>query len=149
MSYTQFLYHIVFRTKRSIPAIFERSERELYAYILGYTRNKKAKLYRIGGMPDHIHMLIDIPPTIAVAEFMRGLKESTSKWLKGNPSFPTFIGWGESYAAFTYSLDSKNVIIEYIKNQKEHHNRISFVEEYRRILVDNGITPNDKYFLID
>lgn len=149
MSYTQFLYHIVFRTKRSIPAIFERSERELYAYILGYTRNKKAKLYRIGGMPDHIHMLIDIPPTIAVAEFMRGLKESTSKWLKGNPSFPTFIGWGESYAAFTYSLDSKNVIIEYIKNQKEHHKRISFVEEYRRILGDNGITPNDKYFLID
>lgn len=149
MSYTRFLYHIVFRTKRSIPAIFERNERELYAYILGFTRNRNAKLYRIGGMPDHIHMLVDIPPTIAVAEFMRGLKESTSKWLKNNPAFPVFDGWGESYAAFTYSLDDKDTIIEYIKNQKKHHKKLSFREEYRRFLEENGITPDEMYFLRD
>lgn len=149
MSYTRFLYHIVFRTKRSVPSIYERSERELYAYILGYVRNKKAKLYRIGGMPDHIHMLVDIPPTLAVAEFMRGLKESTSKWLKQNSAFPAFDGWGDSYAAFTYSYNDKDVIIEYIKGQKKHHRKLSFAEEYRKFIEENGVKPDESYFLRD
>ncbi len=112
-------------------------------------KNKNAKLYRIGGMPDHVHILVDIPPMIAISEFMRGLKESTSKWLKSNPNFPIFDGWGEGYAAFTYAYRDKDTIIKYIKNQKEHHKVVSFAEEYRKFLMDNGVTPNEKYFLQD
>ena len=149
MSYTRFLYHIIFRTKRSVPSIFEKNERELYAYILGYARNKGAHLYRIGGMPDHIHLLVDIPPTIAVAEFMRGLKESTSKWMKHNPLFPVFDGWGESYAAFTYALSDKDTVVNYIKNQKEHHKKVSFAEEYAQMMEIHDITVDERYFLKD
>ncbi len=77
-------------------------------------------------MEDHIHMLVDIHPTFSLSGFMRDLKESTSKWLKQNPNFPYFDYWAESFAAFTYNLNDKEKIINYIKNQKEHHKTISF-----------------------
>ena len=149
MSYTHLVYHIVFRTHRSIPAINEGHERELYAYIYGYTTRHKVKLYRIGGMPDHLHLLVSIPPDVAVAEFIRGLKFSSSKWLKGNPSFPLFSGWGEGYAAFTYSREQIPVVKNYIINQKEHHHKMSFAEEYRKFILDNGGEINESYFLND
>ena len=149
MSYTRFLYHIVFRTKHSKNTIPELHEKELYAYIMGIINNKKCKLYRIGGMPDHIHLLVDIHPTIAVSDFMKELKEYSSKWLSTNPNFPDFEGWAVSFAGFTYSLKEKQTIIDYIKNQKEHHKKISFEEEYRQFLIENGIDIDEHYFLKD
>lgn len=149
MSYTQLLYHIVFRTKKSKNTIPEQHEKELYAYIMGIINNKKSKLYRIGGMPNHIHLLVDIHPTIAVSDFMKELKEYLSKWLSPNPNFPDFEGWAVSFAGFTYSAKEKQIIIDYIKNQKEHHKKVSFEEEYRQFLIENGINIDERYFLKD
>lgn len=78
MSYTRFLYHIIFRTRNGKNSIPEQHEKELYAYIMGIINNKKSKLYRIGGMPNHIHLLVDIHPTIAVSDFVKELKEYSS-----------------------------------------------------------------------
>ena len=149
MSYTHLVYHIVFRTYRSVPAIEEVHERELYAYILGYANNHKVKLYRIGGMPDHIHLLVSIPPHIALSEFVRGLKFATNKWMKQSELFPHFDGWGEGYAAFTYSKEQIAVVKQYIINQKEHHKRTSFAEEYRQFILEGGAEIDEKYFLKD
>ncbi len=149
MSYTRLLYHIVFRTKESKQTIPESFEKELYGYIMGIVNNKKSKLYRIGGMPDHIHLLVDIHPTFAVSDFMKELKEYSSKWLATNPNFPEFKGWAVSFAAFTYNLKEKQVIIDYIMNQKEHHKKVSFEEEYREFLIENGIEIDERYFLKD
>ncbi len=149
MSYTRFLYHIVFRTKCSLNTIPESHERDLYAYILGFVNNKNAVLYRIGGMPNHIHMLVDLPPMLSVASFMQELKIATSKWLKTNSEFPDFQGWAEGYAAFTYSLKEKETVINYIKNQKEHHKVETFESEYRRFIEESGIQIDEKYFLKD
>jgi len=149
MSYTKLLYHIVFRTKRGKNTILERYEKELYAYILGIINNKKSKLYRIGGTENHLHLLIDIHPTFALSDFMKELKEYSSKWLANNPNFPAFEGWAVSFAAFSYNLSDKQMIIDYIKNQKEHHKTVSFEEEYRQFLIENGIEINEKYFLND
>jgi REP element-mobilizing transposase RayT len=149
MSYTRLLYHIVFRTKHGENAIPEQHEKELYAYIMGIISNKKSKLYRIGGVANHIHMLVDIHPTFAVSDFMKELKEYSSKWLKANPNFPKFEGWAVSFAAFTYNLNDKQTIIDYIKNQKEHHKTVSFEEEYRNFLIENGIEIDERYFLKD
>lgn len=149
ISYTHLVYHIVFRTHRSILAIDEQHERELYAYIHGYIMRHNAKLFRIGGMPDHIHMLVSIPPTIAVSEFVRGLKFASSGWLKQNPSFSLFSGWGEGYAAFTYSREQIPVVKQYIINQKEHHHKITFAEEYRQFIIENGGEIDETYFLRD
>lgn len=143
MSFTKLIYHIIFRTKHSIPAIVERHETELYAYILGYMKNKEYHLYRIGGMPDHIHLLVSIPPTISLSEFVRDLKASTSKMLKDNPKFPNFPGWNNGYAAFSYSPNEKDMICNYIKNQKEHHKSKTFVDEYKEYAQSLGIAIED------
>lgn len=149
MSYTRLLYHIVFRTKYGKPTIPEAHEKELYAYIMGIIKNKKSKLYRIGGTENHIHLLVDIHPTIALSDFMKELKEYSSKWLAKNPHFPDFECWAVSFAGFTYSLNDKQKIINYIKNQKTHHKTVSFEKEYRRFLTDNGIDIDERRFLKD
>ena len=150
MSYTRLLYHIVFRTKSSFPALPPDHEPSLYAYICGIIKNKKSVLYRIGGMPEHVHILMDLHPSLALADFMRELKTSTSYWLKSHwQEFPRFKGWGSGYAAFSYSLSEKDTIINYIANQKAHHQSISFADEYRQFIERNGCIINDRYFLND
>lgn len=149
MSYTKLLYHIVFRTKRSENVINETHEKELYAYIMGFIKNKKSHLYRIGGTSNHIHILTDIHPSIAVSDFMRDMKSNTSKWLKENPNFPKFIGWAEGFAAFTYNEIEKDKITNYIKKQKEHHATTTFKDEFRQLLIENDIEINELYFLKD
>jgi REP element-mobilizing transposase RayT len=116
---------------------------------MGIINNKKSKLYRIGGTENHIHLLFDMHPTLALSDFMREIKEHSSKWLGQNPNFPDFESWAVSYGAFTYSLNDKQTIIDYITNQKKHHKTVSFEEEYRQFLLDNGIEIDEKYFLKD
>jgi len=149
MNYTKLLYHVVFCTKYRKNTISATHEKELYAYIMGIINNKKSKLYRIGGTENHLHLLIDIHPTFALSDFMRELKEHSSKWLGQNPDFPDFESWAVSFAAFTYNVNEKQTIIDYIKNQKEHHKTVSFEDEYRQLLIDNGIEINEEYFLKD
>lgn len=149
MSYTQTSYHIVLRTHRSVPSIAEEHERDLYSYILGFINNVGGKLYRIGGMPDHVHLFVSLPATLAMSKFVQELKISTSKWLKANPAFPLFDGWSKEYAGFSYSMRDKDMIVGYIAKQKEHHRHRSFVEEYRTFLEENGMTIREEYFLRD
>ena len=150
MSHINLTYHIVWRTKSSRGTISERHERELYAYILGICTEKKCHLYRINSMPDHVHMCVEIHPMIAVSEFVRIVKQETSKWIKEKKDyFPIFEGWGNGYAAFTYSVKERPTVIEYIKNQKEHHRHKTFREEYGEWLREMGIDPNEDLFLKD
>ena len=149
MSYTRLLYHIVFRTKNGKNTIPEQYSAELYGYIMGIINNKKSKLYRIGGMPNHIHILVDIHPAFALSDFMKELKEYSSKWMKSNPNFTDFESWAVSFAAFSYNIKDKQIIINYIKNQKEHHKVVSFEDEYRQLLIDNGIEIDERFFLKD
>ena len=81
MSYTRLLYHIVFRPRSSRPVITIAYEEMLYRYLWGFVKNKGGVLYRIGGMPDHVHMLVQIPPTLALSDFMHDLKLSVNKFM--------------------------------------------------------------------
>ena len=149
MSYIQSIYHIVFRTYKSEQTISAEHERELYAVIMEQTNNLHGKIYRIGGMPDHVHILVSLPATTSLAQYVQAVKTFTSKWLKANPAFPYFCGWGHEYAALSYSIHDKDKIVNYIKDQKEHHKRVSFADEYRALLVDCGIAIREEYFLKD
>ena len=143
------MYHIVLRTRRSEPTIVIEHERDLYAYIMGFVNNMNGKLYRIGGMPDHVHLLVSLPATLAMSKFVQELKVSTSKWLKANADFPRFEGWSREYAGFSYGLRDKDTIVNYIKNQKEHHSRKTFREEYLAFLQENGMSIDEKYLMPD
>ena len=149
MSYTTSYYHVVFRTYRSEPTINEEHEQELYGYIIGIAQNLHCVMYRIGGMPEHIHMFVSLPSSLSLAEFVQRVKTESSKWLKANKNFPGFAGWGHEYAGFSYSIRDKDMIINYIKNQKEHHKKTKFSNEYRSFIKKNGVTVDERYFLHD
>lgn len=149
MSYTKSHYHIVFRTYQSEKTISEEHERELYAYIFGIAKNLDCQTYRIGGMPDHIHIFVSLPSTISLASFVQRVKTDSSKWLKLNPHFPDFRGWGHEYGGFSYNFRDKDKIINYIIRQKEHHQQTTFAEEYRSFIEENGIEIDERYFLRD
>ncbi len=145
-SYRQILYHLVFRTKNSRKTINQEHARELYGYIMGYIKNKKGFLYRINGMEEHIHILCDLHPSFALADFMRDMKSMSSGWMKETGKFPKFEGWADKYAAFTYAWKDKDMIINYIKNQQEHHKKESFEEELKRLLKEFSVEYDEKYF---
>jgi len=102
-SYRQLLYHLVFRTKNSTPSINQENAEQLCSYISGIIKNKNSHLYRVNGTEDHLHILTDLHPSVALADFMRELKASTSKWIKEKGIFFLFDGWAEGYGAFTCS----------------------------------------------
>jgi len=146
-SYRQILYHLIFRTKYSQKVLNLEHSEDLYKYIGGIIKNKKCFLYRINGMEDHIHILSDLHPSIALADYMRDIKTATSIWIKDSGNFPGFMGWADGYAALTYALRDKEMIINYIKNQREHHKSNTFEEEYRKLLNEFGIEIDERYFL--
>lgn len=144
-TYKQIYYQIVFGTKNKKPSINEKNESELYKYIWGVLKNKQCKLYRINGMPDHIHIFCDLHPSISLSYLVKDIKVSTNLWMKQSGIFPEFDGWQEGYGAFTYSIREKEMIINYIKNQKEHHKNETFEDEFKRLLNEHGIKFDEKY----
>jgi putative transposase len=96
-------------------------------------------LYRIGGVEDHVHILVDLHPTVSLADFVKTVKVASSKWIKEEGIFRRFIGWQDGYAAFTHSLTDKSGLVDYIKGQEEHHRVIPFLEESRRFLEEGRV----------
>ena len=146
-SYRQIFYQIVFGTKHRQSTIDEINCRELYQYISGVIKNKNCKLYRINGMEDHLHIFSDLHPSISLSDYIKDIKVASSIWMKTCGKFPKFEAWQEGYGAFTYSIKEKDKIINYIKNQKEHHKTETFHDEFKRLLIENGIEFDEKYLL--
>jgi REP element-mobilizing transposase RayT len=139
MSYVQLLIHAVVRTHKSEPTLpIDGKIKFLYQEIWGIIKNKGAYLYRINSMSDYAHLLFTMPPTIALADFMKALKSSSSKILKTAEGFEQFKAWGEGYAALSYSLRDKDMIIKYIINQQEHHKTVTFKDEYMAFISEMG-----------
>lgn len=150
MSYVRTLFHIVFRTRSSVPALSLEHSEELFRYIWGFCKEKNCTLIRINGMPDHLHLLLRLHPDLALSAFVRDLKIASGLWLKRNKEkFPLFCGWGRAYAAFSYSAREQPTVAAYIANQREHHRRRSFAEEFRSFLEENGMPIDERYFLKD
>ena len=145
-SYRQHLYHIVFRTKDSDPTVDQNYSDQLYAYITCIAKNKMSHLYRINGVENHFHILTDIHPSLASADFVKEIKANSSLWMKKSDLFPLFKGWAEGYGSLTCSFRDKDKLIEYIKSQQEHHQKMKFEEEYRILLKEAGIEIDERYF---
>ena len=146
-TYTQILYQIVFGTKNDEQTMVESGQKTLYKYIWGILKNKKCHLYRINGMEDHIHIVTHIHPTIALASLIKDIKMASSEYIKSENIFPNFNGWQNGYGAFTYSIKAKDNLIEYVKNQKQHHRKLNFRNEYINLLNEHGIEFDEKYLL--
>ena len=145
-TYTQILYHIVFATKNREPVLCKEHREELYRYIWGIIEKRDGHLCRIGGIDDHVHILCSLHPSVALADLMKKIKVASAKWIKANQAFPDFTHWQGGYGAFTCSINSKQRIIEYIKNQEAHHAKETSSSELQRLLAKAGIEYDPKYF---
>lgn len=146
-SYRQIFYQIVFGTKYRQKTIAEAHCNELYKYICAIIENKKCKSLQVNGIEDHIHIAVDLHPSVSLADLVKDIKVATSIWMKESGKFPAFRGWQDGYGAFTYSIREREMIINYVKKQKWHHKKEDFYDEYKRILVENQIEFEEKYML--
>lgn len=147
MSYRQIYYQIVFSTKYRNPTITEANCEELYKYITGIIQKKGCKLYHVNGIEDHIHIFSDLHPTVALADYVKDIKVASNIWMKETGLFPDFTNWQDKYGAFTYNIRERNMIINYVKNQKEHHKKETSFEEFKRLLIENEVEFDEKYLL--
>lgn len=141
MSHSRLLYHVVFATKGRFPLISERWENELYAYLAGIVKGKKGRVIIINGMSDHVHLLICLEPCDLPA-FMRELKASSSRWAK---RYNSKFSWQRRYGAFTVSESAVEKVCDYIRRQKEHHQKRTFEQEYVGILRNHGVEYDERY----
>lgn len=146
-NYTQIYYQIVFSTKHRNPTIDVKYDRELYKYIYGIVKQKKCKLYRINGVEDHIHLFTSLHPTLALCNFIKDIKVASSLWMKESGLFPLFNGWQLGYGAFTYCLRERDKIINYVKNQKTHHSKETYYDEFKRLLAEHGVEFDVRFLL--
>jgi REP element-mobilizing transposase RayT len=148
-SFTQLTYHVVFATKYRHPTITNAIRERLYEYIGGTIRAKKGHLIEIGGMPDHVHILARLPPSLAVSDVVRDIKANSSKWMNEQPDAAQTFEWQKGYGAFTVSYSQIAIVEEYIRNQEEHHRTRSFQEEYVEFLKRHGIEFRLEYLFED
>ncbi len=141
---TNLLYHIVFSTKNRENLIFDELREELYPYVGGIIKNEKGHLLSIGGTIDHVHLLAKFSPSNTVSYMLQHIKGSSSKWIHEKHQCRLF-SWQRGYGAFTVSESNLPNVEKYIKNQYEHHRRLTFKEEYLKLLVKHNIKFNEKY----
>ena len=144
-TYTQIFYHIVFSTKDRSPVLAEARREELFRYVWGIHQKHNCHLYRMNGVDDHVHILTSIHPSISLSDYIREIKTGSSLWIKRENVFPGFAGWQDGYGAFTHSIREKASVIDYIKRQKEHHQALGFLEEYKTLLEAAGVEYDERY----
>lgn len=144
-TYTQILYQIVFSTKNRTPSLIKENRDKLFKDIWGILKNKKCHLYRINGVEDHLHILTHLHPSVSLSSLVKDIKLGSSIFIKENHIFPKFDSWQGGYAAFTYSIKELNRLIEYVKNQEEHHQKMTFRQELIALLNEHGVEFDEKY----
>ena len=135
MSKTQILIHVVFTTKGRLQTIPLLHKRELYRYIHGIIENNRCKTLRINGLTEHVHILLDLNPAVALSDLIKKIKQASALWMKNNIHFGLFEGWNTGYYASSISPEDRNSCIEYIKGQVEHHAGKGVMEELKELAL--------------
>jgi REP element-mobilizing transposase RayT len=144
-TYTKLHYHLIFSTHARERIIHPGWEGDLHAFLGGCLRHISAHPIQIGGDADHVHILTDLRPSHKVCTVVGDIKSGSSRWVHDELGKPYF-KWQEGYGAFSVSAFEYSKLQEYIRNQKEHHKKRSFVDEYKAFLKAAGIEWNDHFF---
>jgi REP element-mobilizing transposase RayT len=145
---TCLLTHIVFSTKDREPLIDADLRERLWPYVGGIIRHIGGKAVAVGGMADHVHLLVELPPALPVAEAVRKAKANSSRWIRGDgarsPIHSKF-GWQAGYSAFSVSRSSRKAVFDYITAQEAHHKRLGFCDELKALLARHEIAYDERY----
>jgi putative transposase len=144
-TYTQLYIQFVFAVQNRKNLIRPEWEPELHKYITGIIRNKSHKMIAINGMPDHLHMFIGFQPVDHMSEFIKVVKGESSKWIKERGLVKGRFRWQEGYGAFSYGRSQIDRVYHYIMNQKKHHKKKTFRQEYIELLEKFGVEYDERY----
>ena len=137
-TYTSIHVHVVFSTKRRFPFISDAVKPELHAYMIGILKNLGTRPAALGGIADHVHAVVEIPPALSVSELVGKLKGNASRWLNASGRSAKF-EWQEGFSAFSVSQSNLDRVIAYVRTQEEHHRRMTFAEELDRLFERHGV----------
>jgi REP element-mobilizing transposase RayT len=138
-TYTKLAYHCIFSTSDRRPLLTDDVRERVQAYIRGIVREIGANAIAIGGVPDHVHLLLELPASLAVADAMRLIKSNSSKWIREAFPVQRDFGWQSGYSAFTVSASAVADVARYVANQASHHRTRSFDEEIAAFLRRHGM----------
>ena len=139
--YIQYIFAVKGRENLLLPAFQD----EIYKYIAGIVERKDQKSLAVNGMEDHIHILVGLKPAMRIADLVRDIKNNSSNFINEKGFLKQKFSWQDGYGVFSYSQSNFGFVIDYIKNQKEHHKKKTFQEEYRDFLKKFNIPFEDKY----
>jgi putative transposase len=146
-TYVQQRAHLVWSTRRREPIIVPGLRSRLWSYVGGIIRHYGGVMLAIGGTADHIHIYVDYPKTIALSQFVNVIKSNSSKWVNDERLTRIPFHWQSGYGAFSVSRNGDKALQDYIENQEEHHNTMSFPEEFVRLLRRHDIPFDSRYVL--
>jgi len=135
-AYARNYVHLVFGTKDRRACLKPAVQEKLWPYLASIAHEYGIEVLAIGGGEDHVHLLLCLPPKLAVATIVRALKANSSKWMNENGHF---FAWQQGYGAFSVSASNVNEVAEYVRSQAEHHARRDFREEFFALLRKHGI----------
>ena len=144
-SLSQVVLHIIFSTKNRSPLLTDDIIGEMHRYLATATRDQGWECYRVGGVADHVHLLVRQPRAEKLSAFIGHIKRNSSKWIHGKGGEFEGFAWQDGYGAFSIGYSQIESVIKYIDNQKEHHRKLSFQEEYRLVLQKYNISFEEKY----
>ncbi len=140
-SYTKIYIHYVWSTKNHEKILKKEIREQIKAHIREYCRENDIFVIAIDGYLEHLHLLVDLPPTKSVAEAINLIKGESSHWINQNDLFPGKFAWQVRYSAFSVSASQKERVAEYIRNQEAHHRRKTFQEELEEFYKKYGLDP--------
>ena len=144
-TYTQIYIQLIFAVKFREFVIYEKIQDELFSFISGSIKSMGHKALAVNGMPDHIHILVGLNPVMAISDLAKELKRSSSNFINNKNWMPGKFQWQTGYGGFSYSRSQIDSVIKYIKNQKLHHKRKTFREEYQEFLQKFNIDYNPDF----
>ena len=144
-AFSQIYIQLVFAVKGRASVIQPSWEEEMYRYITGIVRNKEQKLLSINGATDHIHILIGMKPSCCLSDLVREIKKASNEFINERKFVRGKFQWQEGYGAFSYSHADLDNVIRYIVNQKEHHKKVTFRDEYMKLLKEFQVEFKDEY----
>jgi putative transposase len=145
MSYISSYFHCVFSTKERRNLITPTLRERLWPFLGGIARQNKMKAIEIGGMEDHVHILLSLPSTLSIAKALQLIKGGSSKWVHETFHDHRMFGWQVKYGAFSVSVSQLDTIIQYIRDQKEHHRQMTFQEEFIALLKKHRVEYDERY----
>ena len=144
-TYISILVHVVFSTRLRVPYIDVGLAERLHPYLCGIARENGFKILGVGGVADHVHLLLSLPSSLAPSKAVQLLKGGSSKWVHETFSTQADFGWQDGYGAFTLGISQIDDTLRYIENQAEHHQKTTFQDEYRAFLIRHGIVIDEKH----